>query len=74
MRSNCILYAVGKFIREGGYLKLRRTRLNRFRWLVFWHVLHETDDGKVTSFVPFAPVVRTLPPLFYLGYIKEGDE
>lgn len=64
--NNCLLYALGKFMREGGYLIIRKSR---FGW---WpHLLHSSDLETITDFRPPAPSAdRWLPPLLYRGIVR----
>lgn len=79
-RSNCLIFALGRWRRDGGYLVLRRSRHGW--WL---HVLHRRKLSEPPySFVPDRPIewhklpwlLRVLPlhTFVYRGHIVEGDE
>ena len=65
----CLFYAVGKWVKEGGYLKIRASHYSQ----LLPHFLHESKDGKVSQFVPDSPKIRWLCPLWFKGHIKYGD-
>lgn len=57
---NCLTYALGKFIKEGGYLMMRRSQFaevvgikSKFNPL-YWtpHFLHRTKTGVITQYLP----------------------
>jgi hypothetical protein len=66
----CLTYAVGKWVREGGYLLVRRSHFSR----LCPHLLHMDRSGRITQFVPDHPKHLWFPPLWYKGKIKEGDK
>ena len=56
---NCFTYAIGKRIREGGYLMCRKSYLEKMFPRPAWHpvhlvphFLHRTHDHVVTQYVP----------------------
>lgn len=66
MRSNCLVYAVGRWIREGGYLIARRSQFYpgpHFGW--------SADLLRVFHFVPNRPRKRLLPPIWFRGHVRE---
>lgn len=67
-RSNCIIWALGQWRREGGYVALRRSN---YGW---WpHMLWSPDMVVWTEFVPVAPKrKRRLPPLWFRGRVIVG--
>ncbi len=57
--KNCLTYALGKYLREGGYLLVRQSLAARMFGVSHWspirlvpHFLHMTEDGVVTQYVP----------------------
>lgn len=76
----CVIYAIKQYYQYGGYLVFRKTRLNKFRWLAWFHVLWLPSDcpkgGKCTgleSFVPQDEIYRIFPPPWFKGKVKKGD-
>jgi hypothetical protein len=67
-RTNCFVYAIVKFINEGGYLVVRRSHLTKF-----WHFLW-MKNGEIKHYVPKDPRKRVMPPVLFEGIVKEGDE
>jgi len=70
--SNCLIYAAGKWIKEGGYICMRCSR--SFKPLI--HFLHRDKAGKITHFQPGTVVNGWRVMLFkfwFKGYIVEGD-
>lgn len=68
MKSNCLIYALRKWAKEGGYLLVRKSH---FGW---WpHFLHKDNAGVVTHFSPDNPRRHALPPLLFRGEMKEGE-
>lgn len=70
-RSNCLVFALAKWFRHGGYLIVRRSR---YGW--FPHFLWARDLGEleVEQFVPLDPRRRLLPPLVFRGWSKRGPD
>lgn len=67
--SNCLIYALLKFLREGGRIIKRPSR---YGW---WpHFLHESKTGKVTHYSPKYPRPRRFPPLLFRGRVVIGDD
>lgn len=65
MRSNCLAYACGQFLRRGGYLVIRRSR---YGW--WWHAEHTHDFRRFSVFVPLGPKRRrACPPLWFRGRV-----
>ena len=75
MYNNCLFWAIGMWLRNPGtYLCFRKTKKNKYRWIVWWHVLWMDRDFSVYSFVPLGNYKnRIFPPLIYYGTVKEGD-
>jgi hypothetical protein len=67
--SNCLIYALRKWWREGGYILIR--------WSTYYpgpHFLHMSRAGEITSFVPVDDKRRRLiPPPLFRGKIVKGD-
>jgi hypothetical protein len=67
--SNCLLYALLTWYREGGYLVVRHSK---YGW---WpHFLHQHKGGVVTHYVPLCPRKRIFPPPLFHGAVVIGDE
>lgn len=69
--SNCVLYAVPKFIREGGYLIISWSPRNRY----IPHFSWSRDLRTVEGFVPVSPKkgwVGVLNSPFFKGYVKQN--
>ena len=67
MYSNCLVYAIGQWVRHGGYLVLSRSR---YGW---WpHAEHTHDWRRFSVFVPLGPKRRrACPPLWFRGRVVE---
>lgn len=83
MKSNCISWAVNRVKSHGGYLVVRWTRMNKWKWIRWPHVLWLPKvcpkDGEpccgLKSFVPNHKPVVIIPPLRnFEGQVKDGDE
>ena len=55
---NCLTYALGMWIKHGGYVKIRRSLIARLHGVGKWHwlnlvphFLHESKDGYITQLV-----------------------
>ena len=55
---NCLTYALGMWLREGGYIRMRRSMIARLHGVGKWHVfnlvphfLHESKAGRLTQLV-----------------------
>lgn len=76
---NCITYAVKKFINEGGYLAVRRTRVTKGptrkpgKWLhVLW--IKDLKDAEIEHYVPNTfDEHKVSPPISFDGYVKKDD-
>lgn len=74
MRSNCLIWALGQLIREGGYIAFRRTRTARLRRLAWWpHFLWSPDLKRWYAFMPLDKRDVLSPPLLFRGHVCEGD-
>lgn len=69
MVSNCLFFALRKWICEGGYLIVRKSHSGPFP-----HFLWSRD---LKTFAQFTPVNRKefkpVPPLLFRGYVFESD-
>ena len=84
----CIPYAVSQYHKHGGYIVLRKTRFNRFRWIIWFHMLWLPPEcpkgGACQGLESFVPDIKTVedinslikifPPLWYKGHVKKGDQ
>lgn len=55
---NCLTYAIGMWLKHGGYIRMRRSMIARLHGVGPWHVfnlaphfLHESKDGRLTQLV-----------------------
>lgn len=70
-KSNCLVFALGRLWRRGGYLIMRRSR-----WGWFPHFLwaESLDPLVIEHFVPVdGGRPRLLPPLLFVGQIRRED-
>jgi hypothetical protein len=69
VKTNCILFALGRWFARGGYLIFRKSH---FGW---WPHAIWTPDLK--TFEEFVPLDRTphtiLPPLIFEGQVRTSD-
>ena len=72
--GNCWIYAIPKWIREGGYLCVRKAPgVSFLGFLIVPHVMHISRTGTVSDFYPLhRESAHYLPyfTLFYKGYIR----
>ena len=66
--SNCLVFALARWVSRGGYLVVRKSR-----WGPFPHFLWSPDLKRVEQYVPAEPKKRVIPPLIFKGYVKHGD-
>jgi hypothetical protein len=66
--SNCLIFALQRWVSRGGYLVVRKSR-----WGPFPHFLWSPDLKRVEQYVPAEPKIRGIPPLIFKGYVKHGD-
>ena len=71
MRSNCFFYAVGKYLKHGGYIAIRKCKHHKFciHWLWSpdlknWEAYTTDNDWEL----------QWWQKLYYKGYVKKGDE
>lgn len=75
-RSNCLIFALGRFLGRGGYLIVRWSRMNRVPWLNWPHFLwaESLEELSVEQFVPEDAARRILPPILFRGRVKVGPD
>lgn len=68
--SNCLFYAVTKFVKEkNGYLVMRKSKEG---W--YPHFLFMDENKKIRHFQPVVrEIYKWLPPLIFRGFIKKHD-
>ena len=67
MRSNCLIWALGQWRREGGYLLIRRSE-----WYPGPHFLWANADlSDRRAFVPLVHRRRWFPPLWFAGRVEK---
>jgi len=72
MYSNCLIYAVRKYLSEGGYILCRRS----VAWRYLPHFLHRGQDGMITHFRPYKDITGPkvlMYSVYFKGYIATGD-
>ena len=68
-RSNCLIFALAHWFRDGGYLIVRRSH-----WGWFPHFLWSQDLKVFEEFTPLRHAkYRLCPPLLFTGYVREGE-
>ena len=70
--SNCLLYALRRVVCEGGYLVIRRSRVEKSgHWRAWWpHFLWSPDLGTFYQFKPLADLSKVwFPPPLFRGYV-----
>lgn len=68
--SNCIIYAVFTWLKQGGYIVIRKSRRG------WWpHFLWSLDLKTFKEYYPLYPKRRKIPPPLFRGYVKStvGD-
>jgi hypothetical protein len=71
--SNCWLYVIDRYIREGGYIVFRRTEYHKNAILIWEHAFWTPDLKVFYSYLPKkSKLKRIIPPLLFKGevYIK----
>jgi hypothetical protein len=71
-RSNCLIFALGRFVTRGGYILARRSRWGwwpHFLWASSLHPLRLEHFSPVQGGRP-----RLLPPLLFKGHILDKDQ
>ena len=76
-RDNCLTWAVRRWDQEGGYIVLRWSRGNKYKWLRWVHFLWLPAD-KHQDLVHFIPKVddqyfKALPEMYFDGKVRKGD-
>lgn len=69
MRSNCLIFALCQWYKNGGYLVVRKSR-----WGWWPHFLWSADLKSFEQFAPTNPVHKKFPPFLFKGSIKIGDD
>jgi len=72
--SNCWIYAIEQYLKNGGYIVFRRTNFNNS--IILWeHALWTKDLREFHSFVPKnAKTLKNVPPLLFNGKLLITDE
>jgi hypothetical protein len=70
-RSNCLIFALAHWWRDGGYLIIRRSE--------YWGKgfgLHFLWSPNLVTFEEFTPVRakarRICPPILFIGFVRDG--
>lgn len=64
--SNCLIWALWRFFRLGGWVKMRWSY-----WGPFPHFSWSQDDKVYRAFSPVSPRKRIIPPPIFLGHVVE---
>lgn len=65
--SNCWIYAIERYLSEGGYIVFRKTFFNQSS-IIWEHALWSRDLKTFYSFVPKdTKVKRLFPPIIFIG-------
>ena len=65
MSSNCLIFAVARYWRSGGYLIFRRSS---YGW---WpHVMWSADLREFEEFTTHVKFSHVCPPLFFKGFVR----
>lgn len=65
--SNCLIFALARWFKEGGYLIIRKSRHGPWP-----HFIWARAVSDVEQYVPLNPRISLLWP-FFRGYIKRDD-
>lgn len=70
--SNCLIYVIKKYLKEGGYIAIRKSR---YGW---WpHFIHCSDlmNAKITHYVPikYNLEYKYVDKILFKGQIKTED-
>ena len=70
-KTNCLFFALRLYLKHGGYLVFRKSRLD----CIFPHVIWVKDlkDAELQQFIPIDHTPMKIPPLTFLGTIKYHD-
>lgn len=67
--SNCLVFALGRWVRHGGYLVVRKSRNG------WWpHFIWSLDLIEFMDFAPHEPQRYKCPPLLFRGRIRSQTE
>lgn len=71
--SNCIFFAVRMYLKHGGYIAIRKSRMGC--WIPHFIWIADLKDAQIEHFVPVPSDTRRLkiPPPYFEGYIKTED-
>lgn len=69
--SNCLVYALRRWIRDGGYLIVRRSR---WGWWPHFLWAPTLGDLEVEQYAPRQSQRRLCPPLLFRGRVKVGTD
>jgi len=72
----CVIYAVKRYLKDGGYIAMRRTRILKIPFPHFlWLPKSCGKCDKMESFVPddSHKPNKWFPPLWFKGRVKKGD-
>jgi len=68
--SNCWLYVIDRYIREGGYIVFRRTNYYKNSLLIWEHASWTPDLKIFYSYLPTqSKHIRIFPPLLFRGAV-----
>lgn len=67
--NNCLIFALSRWFKRGGYLVIRRSRLG-----LFPHFIWAKSLGEIEHFVPNDKRWKAIPPPFFTGTISDNDD
>jgi len=71
-----MIWAFGKFFKEGGYISFRRAKVNMWGMRGWWVHFFWSEDGKewysYTAVDKATNIINPFEILWFTGYIKEG--
>lgn len=70
--SNCLIFALGKFFKEGRYLVIRKSR---YGWWPHFIWCKDLKDAEIEHYVPLErkPEKAAIDKIIFRGYIKKDD-
>lgn len=73
MRSNCLVFALSRWIKNGGYIVVRKSHMGPFPHFIWCRDLR---DAEIEHFQPIAPrqgVRAAFHKLWFDGVVKDTD-
>jgi len=73
MKSNCLLWSIKTWLKEGGYILIRKSNFYFGPHFLHGKIDPETKEFKIKHFVPKNPKSKITPPFLFDGEIKDHD-